>query len=155
MFPQVSSKQVEQYDKYGMHNAVPVAEILSEFPGVFVSHRVVAGVTGATVTENAFICPVDLNITKATFIMDVVQTGTDNTPTVSLYNLTKRETIAVTGAIALSGTIGNKSTLVLDTTKVDCSAGDVLQVNIINPTATITVALEGKVQVEYTVAQVS
>lgn len=148
-YPKITSKQATSYDKYGNHNAIEVGKILSEFSNVDVSQKVVAGDSGATVTENFFITPEKMVVTKATFVMDKVQTGTDNTPTVSLYNLTKNVTIGITAAIPLSGTIGNTYNLVLDSSKVVCDKGDVLQVKIINPTATITVALEGKVQMEW------
>lgn len=149
MYTKITEKQVESYDKYGMHNAIKVGAILAALPGNFVTPNVTAGATGATVTENVFVCPTKLNITKATFVIGVVQTGADNTPTVSLYNLTKAETIGVTAAIALAGTIGDKKTLVLTAANVDCNEDDVLQMKIINPTATITVALQGKVQFDW------
>ena len=149
MYPTISANQIESLDKYGNHNAVAVAQILSELTREVVSPKVTAGATGVTVTENFFVVPAKGLIEKATFIMDTVQTGSGNTPTVSLFNLTKNETIAVTGEIALSGTIGDKHTLVLDAAKVDVNEGDVLQVKVINPSATITVALAGKVQVAW------
>jgi len=77
--------------------------------------------------------------------MTTVQTGTGNTPTVRLVE--GSNVIGDSGEIALSGAIGDVKALTLDPTKVVLAAGTKLIHRIVNPAGTITVALQGKLQV--------
>jgi len=149
MYFKITDAQKKNVDEYQNLNSIDAALVLQKLSFNVNSSTLTAGSTGATTLTNIFVAPTKCKLTKATAIMDVVQTGTGNTPTVSIYNLTTSHTVAVSGAWALSGTIGDKKTLVVDTTYEEVSEGDVLQFRIINPTATITVALQAKVQMEW------
>lgn len=110
---------------------------------------ITAGASDTTTAKALLVAPTKLRVTKAVGVIDVVQTGTGNTPVVQLYNKTKDEVIAASAAIALGGAIGDKIAMTLTSANTDVAEGDVLQVRVVNPAGTITVALQARVQVEW------
>ena len=129
--------------------AVDVAGALQHLSFNQTSPVVTAGVSGATASVVAFVAPTKGRVTKVRGIIQVVQTGTGNTPVVQLYNLTQTAVVAASAVVALAGTIGDEIPMVLDVDEAALAEGDVLQARIVNPAGTITVALQALVQVEW------
>lgn len=148
-FPKFTNGQVRVADEMQHTKGLGFAALLQAFTYFVVCQVVTAGSTGATAVKNAFIAPTKLVVDKVKAQIDVVQTGTGNTPTVELYNLTKTEVIAVSGAVALSGAIGDVIPMTITAAYADVNEGDVLQTRIVNPAGTITVALQAHVEVEW------
>lgn len=149
-YPKFTSTDVAYKDFMNNGQDGKVAQALKDLPFIHVTPSVVAGASDTTVLANAFIAPTKLTVGLVRFIMGKVQTGSGNTPVVKLINLTQTSAVmAASDAIALSGTIGNVTPVVIDAEKATADAGDVLQVAIVNPAGTITVALEGKFQIEW------
>jgi hypothetical protein len=144
-FPVLTDAQVAEVDFFNNHNAMRALDVLQNLPYVLVSGILAAGATGDTTNEHVFVAPVKGEILEVKFIMTTVQTGTSNTPVVKLMNGTAE--VGASAAIALSGAIGDVASVVLDTAEVDFAAGDKLIFRIVNPTATITVAIQGKLQI--------
>jgi len=149
MYAKISDAQEKIADQFAISSGVPFGSVFQNLSFNEISSIITAGATGVTVKENFFVAPTKALITKVTAITEVVNAGADNTPTVALYNFTTSKQIAVSEAIALEGTIGNKTTLVIDPLYDEIADGDVLQVWVINPTATIDIALKVKVQMEW------
>ena len=148
-YPKFTDQMVKVADEMQHTKGLGFAKLLQNLSHIFTTPTVTAGAAGATAALNAFVAPTKLRITKATAVLQVVQTGTGNTPTVELYNLTKTEVVGVTAAIALAGAIGQKNVLVLDATKTVIDEGDVLQWRVVNPAGTITVAMQSMGVVEW------
>jgi len=147
-YPKITSAQVSAKDFEGEHNVQLALEILQNLSFNQVTSALAAGATGVTVNEHVFVTPTKLEITSAKFITTAVNTGADNTPVVKLMADTNE--VGATGAIALSGaTIGDVAALTLDAAKVVVEAGVKLILRIVNPTATITTPLTGKLQFEW------
>jgi hypothetical protein len=150
MYPTLSDAQVLQNDRFQHPGGVPVGQFLQSLSFNEVSPVVTAGATGETKSVVAFVAPCKMQITKFQSIMQVVQTGTSNTPVVQLRK-GSATVVAATGAIALSGAIGQVDAGVLSGTAANLvlEKGEVLSVDIINPSATITVALQARGQFEW------
>lgn len=148
-YPKFSAAAIENKDKYGQHNSIETGKVLMNLTYPVMSQKAVAGVTDTTTNTIAFIMPTKAVVEKARFVISKVQTGTGNTPTVNLYNLTKSEIVAAGSAIALAGSIGDVSTLTLNADNVDIAEGDVLAVQIVNTDGTITVAIEGHIEFDW------
>lgn len=112
-----------------------------------VTAALAAGATGATTNEHVFVAPTKMKITGVKFITTVVNTGADNAPEVKL--LAGANIVGVSGAIALGGAVGDVAALTLDADYVTVAAGTKLIFRIVNPTATITTPLTGKLQIEW------
>jgi len=145
-YPKLSSDILNARDFYNNPNSLAGLLALANLPFNVVTGKVTAGATGVTVKDNVFISPTKLEIKDVNFVIDTVQTGTGNTPKVQLLNLTQSKTIAESADIALSKTIGDVVPLVVDADNAVITEGDVLQLAIVNPAGTITVALVGKGQ---------
>ena len=144
-FPQITDAQVAAVDFMNIPNAKLALDLLQNLPYVETTRESTAGATGETVNALVFVAPVAMEIQKVDFITTVVQTGTGNTPTVSLYEGANE--VAVSAAIDLGGAIGDSEALVVDAAKSTLEAGDKLTFRIVNPSATITVALSGFLQI--------
>lgn len=140
------NKKAEDWNMVDISRAITALKELS-FNNV--SSELAAGATGVTTNDLVFVMPTKGKLTSVKFIKTSVNTGADNTPVVSLRNLTTNEEIGTTAAIALGGAVGDVHSLTLNTAKVELPAGTVLQLRIVNPTATITTALKGKSQIEW------
>jgi hypothetical protein len=148
MYAQLSSSQVDSKDFTGNLSALPqIAELLQHLSFNQVTAAVAAGATGVTVDEYVFVAPTKLKITNVGFLKTVVQTGSGNTPVVSLR--AGANEVGNTGAIQLAGAVGDVSPLTLDPAQVTIAMGTKLIFRIVNPTATITVALAGKLLIEW------
>ena len=144
-FPLLTDAQVQAKDFFNANDALLALSLLQNLPYVNVTAALAAGATGATVNEHVFVAPCKLEITEAKFITTVINTGTSNEPEVKL--LAGTNIVGVSGAIILAGAaVGDVATLTLDATKVVVAAGTKLILRIVNPTATITTALTGKLQ---------
>lgn len=149
-YPKFASTDVAYKDFMNNGNDGKVAQALKDLPFFVVTPKVTAGATDTTVLANAFIAPTKLTVGSVKFILDTVQTGAGNTPVVKLINLTQTSAVmAESGAIALAKSVGAVVPVVIDAEKATAEAGDVLQAAIVNPAGTITVALEGKFQIEW------
>jgi len=143
-FPLLTDAQVQAKDFMNGNDTASLA-ILQNLPYVNVSAALAAGATGVTTNQHIFVAPCKLTILEAKFITTVVNTGTSNEPEVKL--LADTDIVGVSGAILLAGAaVGDVATLTLDATKVVVEAGTKLILRIVNPTATITTALTGKLQ---------
>lgn len=138
------NKTAEEWDKVDIARAITA---LKELSYNNVSAALAAGATGATTNEHIFVAPTKMKITSAKFITTVVNTGADNAPEVKL--LAGANIVGVSGAIALGGAIGDVAALTLDADYVTIAAGTKLILRIVNPTATITTPLTGKLQIEW------
>jgi hypothetical protein len=146
MYPHISQKEVDAA-KFAQPGLYPILQLLAEFSQDVISDTLVAGATGVTVSAFAFKMPVRGKLISAKAITQVVQTGSGNTPVVQVLKGTT--VIAASGAIALAGAIGDGNNIVVDSTKQILEEGDVVNVAIVNPTATITVPMQVKVQIEW------
>ena len=143
-FPLLTDAQVQAKDFMNGNDTASLA-ILQNLPYVNVSAALAAGATGATTNEHIFLAPCKLEILEAKFITTVVNTGTSNEPEVKL--LADAAIVGVSGAIVLAGAaVGDVATLTLDAAEVVVEAGTKLILRIVNPTATITTPLTGKLQ---------
>ena len=90
-------------------------------------------------------------ITRAFIIQNVIPTGASNTPTVTLVDVTQSNAqIGTTVTLSQSASVGGVVSIPgIAAGGFVIKAGDVLQVNLINPTATITVAAQIDVQIEW------
>lgn len=144
-YPQLTDAQIMSRDHERLPNLDKFGTLLKNMPHEIVSSVITAGASGVTVNDFIFVLPVKAEILKAEFIMTTVQTGTGNTPTVRLVE--GSNVIGETDAIALSGAIGDVKALTLDAMKVVLAAGTKLIHRVVNPAGTITVAIQGKLQV--------
>lgn len=149
MYAKISNAQEKTADQFAISSGVPFGSIFQNLSFNEISSTVTAGADGATVKSNFFVAPTKSLITKVQAMIEVVNAGADNTPTVALYNFTTSRQIAVSSAIALGGTIGDVVNLTIDPVYDEISEGDVLQIWVVNPTATIDTALQVKVQMEW------
>ena len=148
MYAQLTSSQVDSKDFNNNPNVIPqLAEILQHLSFNQVTANLAAGATGATVDDYVFVAPTKLTITNAKFIKTVVQTGSGNTPVVSLR--AGANEVGNSGAIQLAGAVGDVAPLTLDPAQVVIAKDTKLIFRIVNPSATITVALAGKLQIEW------
>lgn len=124
-----------------------LVSILSKLSFNNVSDPVTGGSTGTNVDKYFFVAPCKMIVTKATFIVDVANVGADNTPAVSLREGSNQ--VGISAAIALSGAAGDVHNVVLDPAKVEIAKGAKLFVRVATPSATISTALVGKLQIEW------
>lgn len=149
MYPKISNVAKSEMDKYGTFNSVKVAELLQNLSQNIVSNEATGGASGATTNTMLMVAPCKMKITKAQAIVTTPSVGASNTPTIGIYNVTQSAVVAVSGAIALSGAAGDKKAVVIDATYETIAEGDVLAVQIVTPSATVTTALKAIVQVEW------
>jgi len=144
-FPLLTNAQVLAKDFMNQGDTVKALDLLQNLPYVNVSAALAAGATGVTTNEHIFVAPCKLEILEAKFITTAVNTGTSNEPEVKL--LAGTDIVGVSGAIVLAGAaVGDVATLTLDAAEVVIAAGTKLILRIVNPTATITTPLTGKLQ---------
>lgn len=146
-YPKITAAQVQAKDFAGNYDTPLALELLQNLSFNQVTSALAAGATGVTTLDYVFVAPTKLEITSAKFITTVVNTGADNTPVVKLF--AGSDEVGALAAIALGGAVGDAASLVLDAAKVVVAAGAKLILKIINPTATITTALTGKLQFEW------
>lgn len=146
-YPKITAAQVQAKNFEGNYDTPLALELLQNLSFNEVTSALAAGATGVTVDEHVFVAPTKLEITGAKFITTVVNTGASNTPLVKLMAGTNE--VGTSAAIALGGAIGDVAALTLDATKVVIAAGTKLIFRIVNPTATITTPLTGKLQFEW------
>jgi hypothetical protein len=148
-YPKISSESIRLRDSKNeplcMHEAF---HTVKDMPFLFVTEEVAAGSTGATATSFVFVAPTKIKIERVNFIMTTVQTGTGNLPVVKLGE--GSNVIAESEEIALAGSIGSVIPLVVDDEKCVLNEGTALKFLIVNAAGTITTALKGKLQVEFT-----
>lgn len=144
----ITDAQKRLYDEMKSLGQVGVASELQNLTFNNVTSVSTAGSTGATTTNFVFKAPTKALVTGATVLITTANTGSSNTPDVQLYNETQGNIIA-TATVALSHTAGDTQTMTLTAANQDIALGDVLSVRIVNPSATITVALAAKVQFEW------
>ena len=152
MYPKITSAEISKKDFEGNGDIQKALDILADLPFNQVSAVLTAGATGATVNDYVFVAPTKGKIKSVKFIETAANTGLDNTPVTSLRNATSDVEIAASGAIALSGSAaGNVVPMTLSATAANLifAAGNVLVHRIVNPTATITTPLAGKLQIEW------
>lgn len=146
-YPKITAAQVRAKDFDGNFNVPLALELLQNLSFNQVTNALAAGATGATVNEHVFVAPTKLEVTSVKFITTVINTGASNEPAVKLLAGTNE---VATATILLAGAaIGDVATLTLDATKVVVEAGVKLIFRIVNPTATITTPLTGKLQIEW------
>lgn len=144
-FPLLTDAQVEAKDFMNNGDAVTALHLLQNLPYVNVSSALAAGATGVTTNEHIFVAPCKMVILEAKFITTVINTGSGNEPEVKL--LAGSAVVGVSGAIVLAGAaVGDVATLTLDADEVEIAAGTKLILRIVNPSATITTPLTGKLQ---------
>ncbi len=143
-FPALTDEQVQAKDLFNNHNALLALDLLANLPYVGMSEEITAGASEATVNKYVLIAPTKGEVLDAKFITTTVQTGTGNTPTISLVN--GSDVVATKADLALGGSIGDVTALTIDAEKKTFEAGDKLVLSVINPAGTITVALKGKLQ---------
>lgn len=145
IFPQITDAKVQSKDFMNQNDAQLALFHLQNLPYITVSAEVTGGASGSTVNDFIFVAPVKGEVVDAKFIKTQVNVGTDNTPVVKLVN--GSNVVAETAAVALSGAIGDVHALTLDSAKVALAAGDKLVFRIVTPSATVTTALKGKLQI--------
>jgi len=150
MYPQIPASLATTNDLYQNPGGVDVAALLKEFSRVHPVPMLEAGATGVTTSLVCFVAPCKCVVTGFKAIKQKVQTGTGNTPEVKLRKGSATE-LAATGAIALSGAIGDvhEGTLTATTANLTLSKGEVLSMDVINPSATITIAIQVVGQIEW------
>jgi hypothetical protein len=145
-FPQISNAQATQKGFFNEANMAMAIDHLQNLPYVMVTAELAGGASGATTNDYVFTAPCKGEVLEVKFIKTVVNTGSSNEPVVKLMNGSNE--VAASAAIALSGgAVGDVHSLVLDATKVALAAGDKLIHRIVTPSATVTVALKGKLQI--------
>jgi hypothetical protein len=145
-FPAQSAINVTDETTNHNFNIVLALQLLMNLPYVHVSDIAVASASASTtINDYFFIAPNHLNILSANFIMTTVQTGAGNLPTIQL--VAGGNTVGQSAGIALAGAIGSVTPLVINPTYQAVVAGTVLQFQITNPAGTITVPLQGKLQI--------
>lgn len=145
IFPQISDAKVQGKDFMNQNDAELALFHLQNLPFVLVTSELTGGASGATVNDFVFSAPVKGEVVDVKFIKTVVNVGADNTPTVRLVN--GSNVVGELATIALGGAIGDVGSLTLDAAKVALAAGDKLVFRIVTPTATVTTALRGKLQI--------
>ncbi|HEX2868710.1 MAG TPA: hypothetical protein VHO03_16840 [Ignavibacteriales bacterium] len=149
-YAKLTDADVQKVDFMNQGDAKAALDLLQNMPFNVVSPKVTAGATDTTVTENIFAAPTKCQIARARFIIDVVQVGDGNTPTISLINTDDTNAVVATKAdLALAKSAGDVIELTVDADKATLDAGDVLALSLINPAGTITTALAGKLQIEW------
>lgn len=146
MYPQLTQAAVDSLDKYGSHGAISIGALLKTFSRTEISNLLTGGAANSTVTDQLLIAPAKLEITKAQFVINTVNTGAGNVPTI---NLKVGDTVIATGTIALGGAVGDVVNLTVDADNVVVAKDAVIKVEVVTPNETITVAVKGKVQFEY------
>lgn len=144
-FPQISNAQATQKGFFNEANMAMAIDHLQNLPYITVTATLAGGASGATTNDYVFVAPCKGEVLEVKFIKTVVNTGADNTPVVKLMNGSNE--VAASAAVALGGAIGDVHSLTLDATKVALAAGDKLIHRIVTPSATVTVALVGKLQI--------
>lgn len=144
IFPQISDAKVQAKDFMNQNDAQLALYHLQNLPYITVSAEVSGGASGSTVNDFIFVAPCKGEVIDVKFIKTQVNVGADNTPTVRLVN--GSNVVGELATIALGGAIGDAGSLTLDPAKVALSAGDKLVFRIVTPTATVTTALKGKLQ---------
>ena len=149
MYPQIASQDVVSFDKYGISSDLKVAKLLQHFSRNLITKTITAGTTGVTVTEYVFVSPCKLQVTAVQALVIVPPTGSGNTPTVNVVDTSGN--VAATGVIALS--LANNALVNLPVSStlanVIFNTGDIIVVNVINPTATITTPAQVRCQIEW------
>lgn len=151
-YPKITSAEINKKDFEGQGDITKALDILADLPFNVVTAVLTAGATGETKDDYVFVAPTKGKIKSVKFLETAANTGAGNTPVVSLRNATSNKELAASAAIALSGSAaGNIVPMTLTTTTADLTfaSNDVLLHRIVNPTATITTALAGKLQIEW------
>lgn len=145
MYPKISDDQIAAKDFMNNGNdalALKTLQQLSLFN--VVTPDIEGGAADSTVTEYVFVAPTKLEITSASFIRNVMNTGAGNTPEVLLQN---GSTIIAQQIIPLTGAVGDATNITLVPDHVVVDKGAVLKVLIITPDQTITTKAKGKIQI--------
>ncbi|MHB8871698.1 MAG: hypothetical protein ACYC5G_04555 [Candidatus Doudnabacteria bacterium] len=146
-YPKITAAQVNAKGFDGNFDTPLALELLQNLSFNQVTNALAAGATGVTVNEHVFVAPTKLEITGVNFITTAVNTGASNEPAVKL--LSGADEVGTATILLAGSAIGNVAALTLDATKVVVAAGTKLIFRIVNPTATITTALAGKLQIEW------
>lgn len=145
IFPQITDAKVQSKDFMNQNDAQLALFHLQNLPYITVTAEFAGGASGSTVNDFVFVAPCKGEVVDVKFIKTVVNVGADNTPTVRLVN--GSNVVAELATIALGGAIGDVGSLTLDSAKVALAAGDKLVFRIVTPTATVTTAIKGKLQI--------
>lgn len=140
MFFQLTDADVKAHDEYGTFK---LGKLLQNLSYCNTTMQSAAGASGATVSLHVFIAPVKMKITSVKALTNVINTGADNAPTISLEYSSN---VIASGIKALDGAaVGDVNALALNTdeSKLEVPAGGILVFKIVNPTATITTAWKG------------
>ena len=148
MYATFTSGQLSNTDKYLTENSPYLGNLLANFSFNYVSPVVTAGISGATVTTYFFVAPCNGVVTRAWTILHVAQTGTSNTPQITLQD---GANILASVTIQLSQTVGKAFVMAMNATAANLvfKAGDVLKVLVINTSGTITIPIQVSVQMEW------
>lgn len=138
----LSDAEIRSIDSFGVGK---LAEKLSTLSNSLISPVLTAGASGETTAYYFWVAPCNGDVERIKGIIRVVQTGTGNTPTIQLYNKTKNVIIGVSAEIELGGSVGDVVNITINNSNKNFSAGDVIGIRIVNPTGTITVALQALV----------
>lgn len=145
IYPQITDEEIQDKNFMNQGPIEKAMHYLQNMPHEIVTAVLAAGASGATTSDFVFVAPVKGEVLDVKFIMTKVQTGTGNTPVAKLVN--GSADVAESAAIALSGAIGDVINVAVDADEAEFAAGDKLKFSIVNPAGTITVALEGKLQI--------
>ena len=146
-YPKISSAKVKGTNFEGDYDEQLPLEILQNLCFNQVTNELAASTTGVTVNEHVFIAPTKLEIVSVKFITTAVNTGSGNEPDVKL--LAGTDIVATATVLLANAAIGDVAALTLDAAKVVVEAGTKLIHRIVNPSATITTPLKGKLQIEW------
>ena len=143
----LSASEIQSFDQF---DTFKLGELFANLSYNQTTNIVTGGGTGTTVNSYEFVAPVAMKITDFKVWLQVVQTGTDNLPVISLRNATQNVELATTGAIALGGAIGDLQAVTMNTTNSAIIAkGDKIQLRIVTPAATVTVPIQVQGQFEW------
>lgn len=143
-FPKITSEMKTFRDSKDNLNTGALMDYMAELPIPFGSDNVAGGASNSNADHYVFVAPTKCQILDAKFIVDTPNVGTGNTPVVSLRAGSTE--IAVSEAIALSGSKGDVEALVIDADNAVVEAGTAVYLRVATPESTVGTAIKGRLQ---------